>query len=89
MCACSDGALRVVDPFAGAVTHTVAGDPVARSEEIAAGVSVEPRGRYANMGLEGMSVYPYYRIWLFSPCLFACSVPPTSCCVISPMSLSL
>ena len=45
---CDDGAVRIVDPFKGAVTHTmVVGDEMhGGKEKMAEGLCVEPKGRY-------------------------------------------
>ena len=50
VCACSDGTLRVVDPFKGAVTHTLAGASAGarKSEKIADGMSVAGPARHCS-----------------------------------------
>ena len=49
-CVCDDGAVRVVDPFEGIVTHTIpaeeSGGSSGSKEKMAEGLCVEPKGRY-------------------------------------------
>ena len=45
--ACDDGAVRVVDPMRGLVTHTMVLEPGDSKENMAEGLALEPNGRYA------------------------------------------